>query len=101
MFSEKCEISKCRHFLISYPIFIIFAPICMEIFTLSFKIMITLDWTSPLIKRILACLPDAQNLDWMEERIVFVLLFELSIYKTNDYKNYSENNFTYHNLINW
>ena len=30
------------------PIFIIFAPICGEIFTLSFEIMLILDWTSPL-----------------------------------------------------
>ena len=29
-------------------IFIIFAPICREIFTLSFEIMVILDWTSPL-----------------------------------------------------
>ena len=48
MFSKKCEISKCHNFLISYPIFIIFAPICGEIFTLSFEIMLILDWTSPL-----------------------------------------------------
>ena len=48
MFSEKCEISKCQNFLISYPIFIIFAPICREIFTFSFEIMVILDWTSPL-----------------------------------------------------
>ena len=34
---------------ISYPIFIIFAPICRGIFTLSFEIMLILDWTSPLI----------------------------------------------------
>ena len=39
---------KCHNFLISYPIFIIFAPICGEIFTLSFEIMLILDWTSPL-----------------------------------------------------
>ena len=26
----------------------IFAPICREIFTLSFEIMVILDWTSPL-----------------------------------------------------
>ena len=39
---------KCYNFLISYPIFIIFAPICREIFTLSFEIMVILDWTSPL-----------------------------------------------------
>ena len=25
-----------------------FAPICREIFTLSFEIMVILDWTSPL-----------------------------------------------------
>ena len=50
MFSrKKCEISKCHNFLISYPIFIIFAPICGGIFTLSFEIMLILDWTSPLI----------------------------------------------------
>ena len=48
MFSEKCEISKCHNFLISYPIFIIFAPICREIFILSFEFMVILDWTSPL-----------------------------------------------------
>ena len=48
LFSEKCEISKCHNFLISYPIFIMFAPICREIFTLSFEIMVILDWTSPL-----------------------------------------------------
>ena len=48
MFSEKCEISKCHNFLISYPIFIIFAPICREIVMLSFEIMVILDWTSPL-----------------------------------------------------
>ena len=47
-FPKKCEISKCHNFLISYPIFIIFAPICGEIFTLSFEIMLILDWTSPL-----------------------------------------------------
>ena len=47
-FPKKCEISKCHSFLISYPIFIIFAPICREIFTLSFEIMVILDWTSPL-----------------------------------------------------
>ena len=28
--------------------FIIFAPICREIFMLSFEIMVILDWTSPL-----------------------------------------------------
>ena len=49
MFSEKFEISKCHNFLISYPIFIIFAPICREIFMLSFEMMVILDWTSPLI----------------------------------------------------
>ena len=43
------KFSKCHNFLISYPIFIIFAPICREIFTLSFEIMVILDWTSPLI----------------------------------------------------
>ena len=48
MFSEKIEISICHNFLISYPIYIIFAPICREIFTLSFEIMVILDWTSPL-----------------------------------------------------
>ena len=47
-FPEKIEISKCHNFLISYPIFIIFAPICRDIFTLSFEIMVILDWTSPL-----------------------------------------------------
>ena len=26
-----------------------FAPICREIFTLSFEIMVILDWTSPLM----------------------------------------------------
>ena len=31
-----------------YPFFIIFAPICREMFTLSFEIMVILDWTSPL-----------------------------------------------------
>ena len=45
---KKCEISKCHNFLISYPIFIIFAPICREIFMLSFEIMVILDRTSPL-----------------------------------------------------
>ena len=49
MFPKKCEISKCHNFLICYPIFIIFEPICREIFTLSFEIMVILDWTSPLI----------------------------------------------------
>ena len=34
-------------FLIRF--FIIFAPICREIFMLSFQIMVILDWTSPLI----------------------------------------------------
>ena len=48
VFPKKCEISKCHNCLISYPIFIIFAPICGEIFTLSFEIMLILDWTSPL-----------------------------------------------------
>ena len=48
MFFEK--ISKCHNFLISYPIVIIFAPICREIFTLSFEILVILDWTSPLKK---------------------------------------------------
>ena len=48
MFSENMWNSKCHNFLISYPICIIFAPICREIFTLSFEIMIILDWTSPL-----------------------------------------------------
>ena len=47
-FPKKWEISKCHNFLISYPIFIMFAPICGEIFTLSFEIMLILDWTSPL-----------------------------------------------------
>ena len=32
VFQKKCEISKCHNFLISYPIFIIIAPICREIF---------------------------------------------------------------------
>ena len=45
MFSEKIW---SHNFLISYPIFIIFAPICREIFMLSFEIMVILDWTSPL-----------------------------------------------------
>ena len=47
-FPNKCENSKCHNFLISYPIFIIFEPICREIFTFSFDIMVILDWTSPL-----------------------------------------------------
>ena len=34
----------------SYPIFIIFAPICREICMLSFEIVVILDWTSPLTK---------------------------------------------------
>ena len=51
MFPKKCEISKCHNFLISYPIFIIFAPICGEIFTLSFEIMLILDRTSLFNKR--------------------------------------------------
>ena len=44
-FPKKLEISKFHNFLISYPIFIIFAPICREIFTLSFEIMVILDWS--------------------------------------------------------
>ena len=36
VFRKKLEISKCHNFLISYPIFIIFAPICREIFTAFF-----------------------------------------------------------------
>ena len=32
----------------------IFAPICREIFTLSFEIMVILDWTSPLS---IPCMP--------------------------------------------
>ena len=50
MFSEKMwnfKMSQLPYFL-SDPIFIIFAPICGEIFTLSFEIMLILDWTSPL-----------------------------------------------------
>ena len=47
-FLKKCEILKCHNFLISYPIFIIFAPIYGKNFTLSFEIMVILDWTSPL-----------------------------------------------------
>ena len=31
-FPKECEISKCHNFLISYPIFIIFAPFCRENF---------------------------------------------------------------------
>ena len=48
MFSEKnwnFKMSQLPYFL---SIFIIFAPICREIFTLSFEIMVILDWTSPL-----------------------------------------------------
>ena len=52
MFSEKCEISKCHNFLISYPIFIIFAPICREICMPSFEIMVILDWISPLKEKL-------------------------------------------------
>ena len=48
-FPKKYEILICHNFLISYPIFIIFAPICREIFTLSLKIKVILDWTSPLL----------------------------------------------------
>ena len=48
MFSEKMWNFKCHNFLTSYPIFIIFAPICRKIFMLSFEIMVILDWTSPL-----------------------------------------------------
>ena len=40
-------------FNISYPIFIMFAPICREIFMLSFEIMVILDWTSPLSWRLI------------------------------------------------
>ena len=47
-FPKICEISKCHNFVISYPIFIIFAPICREFFTLSFEIILTLDWLCPL-----------------------------------------------------
>ena len=59
-FPKKCEISKCHNFLISYPIFIIFAPICREIFTLSFEIMVILDWTSPLMNIL-----KSGYVDWM------------------------------------
>ena len=34
VFQKKCEISKCHNFLISYSIFIIFAPICRGNFLL-------------------------------------------------------------------
>ena len=49
-FPKKLEISKCHNFLISYPIFIIFAPICREIYSTahynsSHKTCIILDWT--------------------------------------------------------
>ena len=47
MFSEK-NWNLCHNFLISYPIFIIFEPICREIFTLSFEI-IKLDFPFKLI----------------------------------------------------
>ena len=57
MFSDKnVKFQNVTSFLISYPIFIIFAPICREIFTLSFKIMVILDWTSPLKYRYIDCI---------------------------------------------
>ena len=45
---KKCEISKCHNFLISYPIFIIFALFCREYFSLSFKFFKILVWISSL-----------------------------------------------------
>ena len=48
MFSEKMwnfKMSQLPYFLSDFHNF---APICREIFTLSFEIMIILDWTSPL-----------------------------------------------------
>ena len=48
MFSEKIWNFKLSQLPYSYPIFIIFAPICREIFMLSFEIMVILDWTFPL-----------------------------------------------------
>ena len=48
VFRKNVKFQNGLNFLISYPIFIIFAPICREIFTLSFEIMVILDWTSPL-----------------------------------------------------
>ena len=37
-----------------------FAPICREIFTLSFEIMVILDWTSPL-KQLLRVAMESQH----------------------------------------
>ena len=48
-FPKECEISKCHNFLISYPIFIIFAPFCRENLYLSFANRIILDRICPLI----------------------------------------------------
>ena len=46
VFRKKIEISKCHNFLISYPIFIIFALFCRELFSFSFKIYQILEWIS-------------------------------------------------------
>ena len=50
---KKCEISKCHNFLISYPIFIIFALFCREYFSLSFKFFKILVWISSLRSKVL------------------------------------------------
>ena len=48
MFSEKMWNFKMSHFLISYPIFIIFGTNLWGNFHSFFWIMVILDWTSPL-----------------------------------------------------
>ena len=47
----KCDISKCNNFLISYPIFVNFAPFWKEKFSRSNAINYILDRTSPLIMK--------------------------------------------------
>ena len=90
VFPKKCEISKCHNFLISYPIFIIFAPICREIFMLSFEIMVILDWTSPLrrysygsktVIAILFCSYGDWNY-WLFTQVIHSVIWEKCHWKT-------------------
>ena len=74
-FLKKCEISKCHNSLISYPIFIIFAPIYREIFILSFEFKVILDWTSPLTFTSLACINELGSLYEVDIQAVNYILY--------------------------
>ena len=47
-FVKICETSKCHNFLIFQPIFIRFSLLCLNFFTLSSKLKLSLLWSSSL-----------------------------------------------------